>query len=263
MTRMNKNINEVREFWDFNPNTQQFVTKEKKIGTKEYFEELDKFVDKTRPYRKKLIQREAKGCEGKNLLEVGCGIGYDIAHWAEYGLRVNAIDLTPFAVKMARQRLKLAGYDGQVKVGNAESLDFFDESFDLVTSFGVLHHTPDTQGAIDEIYRVLRRNGKTIVILYHKYSWMVFLSKVAKVPIEFQEKEAPIVKTYTRSQVMKMFSKFKNLRIETEHYYPVITNRNGLLAEMYNHILVPATRHIPTSIIRPFGFHLVISGFKE
>jgi len=65
----------------------------------------------------------------------------------------------------------LSGLPGEFRVSDAENLDFSDESFDLVYSHGVLHHTPDIDAAVHEIHRVLKPGGRAMVMLYHRGSY--------------------------------------------------------------------------------------------
>jgi SAM-dependent methyltransferase len=81
------------------------------------------------------------------------------------------VDLTEAAVELARKRFELFDLPGRFQTADAENLDFPDESFDLVYSHGVLHHTPETAEAIREVHRVLRPGGRAIVMLYHRDSY--------------------------------------------------------------------------------------------
>ncbi len=80
------------------------------------------------------------------MLEVGCGMGTDLLHAAKLGANVVGFHLSPRSVGLARRHFALSGIDGQFVHGDAEGLPFGDGSFDVVYSFGVLHHTPDTEG---------------------------------------------------------------------------------------------------------------------
>ena len=102
---------------------------------------------------------------GKRMLEVGCGLGSDLLHAASLGANVVGFDLSRRSVGLARRHFALAGVDGQFVHGDAEGLPFGDDSFDVVYSFGVLHHTPDTQKAIDECLRVLKPGGQMVLML--------------------------------------------------------------------------------------------------
>jgi SAM-dependent methyltransferase len=106
--------------------------------------------------------------QGRDVLEIGIGMGADHLQWAKAGpRRLAGIDLTARAVEFTRERLRMAGFTSEVSVGDAEALAFPDASFDIVYSWGVLHHTPNTAKAIQEVYRVLRRGGVARIMVYH------------------------------------------------------------------------------------------------
>lgn len=97
--------------------------------------------------------------QGLRVLEIGVGLGADHQRFAEAGAALSGIDLTERAVEHTRRRLAVFGLASDLALGDAENLQFPDESFDLVYSWGVLHHSPDTPKAIDEVWRVLKRGG--------------------------------------------------------------------------------------------------------
>ena len=105
------------------------------------------------------------------VLEIGCGIGTDGAQFARAGADYTGIDLTQAAIDLARERFASSGLPGDFRVSDAENLDFPDDSFDLVYSHGVLHHTPDIEAAVREIHRVLKPGGRAMVMLYHRGSY--------------------------------------------------------------------------------------------
>ncbi|MCA9690443.1 MAG: class I SAM-dependent methyltransferase [Myxococcales bacterium] len=108
---------------------------------------------------------------GKDVLEIGVGMGADHAEWAKAApRRLVGVDLTARAVEHTRARLAALGRSAEVLVADAEALPFADASFDIVYSWGVLHHSPDTAKAIDEVRRVLRPGGVARLALYHTRS---------------------------------------------------------------------------------------------
>lgn len=107
-----------------------------------------------------LLFADFEVAKGKKALEVGVGLGADHQRFAEAGADLYGIDLTERAVEHTRRRLALFGLSSTLAVGDAERLDFPDESFDLVYSWGVIHHSLDTPKAIAEVYRVLKPGGQ-------------------------------------------------------------------------------------------------------
>src|SRR2546423_1560758 len=157
----------VRAFWQTHPCGTKFSAAE--IGTRNFYERVE-----AHRYEKEWHIPEAAdfaGADGLRVLEIGCGMGTDGAQFAQAGAVYTGVDLTDAAIKLARKRFELSGLPGNFQVADAENLKFPDESFDLVYSHGVLHHTPDTAQAVREIHRVLKPGGRAIVMLYHRDSY--------------------------------------------------------------------------------------------
>jgi ubiquinone/menaquinone biosynthesis C-methylase UbiE len=108
------------------------------------------------------------------VLEVGCGLGTDAVEFARSGADYTGIDLTQPAVQLTKQKLEAYSVPGTTKQADAEDLPFDDESFDVVYSWGVIHHTPNTDKCVKEMYRVLRPGGRMILMLYHKNGWLYY-----------------------------------------------------------------------------------------
>jgi SAM-dependent methyltransferase len=168
MSEANQNLKErVRAFWQANPCGVKFADAEP--GTRRFYE----LVEAHRYTKEWHIPAAADfaGTRGLKVLEIGCGLGTDGAQFAMAGAVYTGVDLTEAAVELARKRFELFDLNGKFQTADAENLDFADESFDLVYSHGVLHHTPDTAKAIREIHRLLRPGGRAIVMLYHRNSY--------------------------------------------------------------------------------------------
>ena len=168
MPQANAQLKErVRQFWQENPCGTKFA--DAPPGSKRFFELVE-----THRYEKEWHIPAAAGfAKTKNLrvLEIGCGLGTDGAQFAEAGADYTGVDLTDAAVELAQKRFELFELPGTFRTADAEHLDFADNSFDVVYSHGVLHHTPDTAGAIREVHRVLKPGGRAIVMLYHRDSY--------------------------------------------------------------------------------------------
>src|ERR1051326_3054616 len=157
----------VRTFWQAHPCGSKFSDAE--VGTREFFDRVE-----AHRYAKEWHIPKAAGfaaSRGLKVLEIGCGLGTDGAQFVRAGANYTGVDLTEAAIYLARKRLAQSGLPAELLVADAECLDFADETFDLVYSHGVLHHTPDIQGAVNEIYRVLKPGGRAIVMLYHRDSY--------------------------------------------------------------------------------------------
>jgi ubiquinone/menaquinone biosynthesis C-methylase UbiE len=157
----------VRAFWQANPCGTKFA--DAPPGTRLFYER----VEEHRYTKEWHIPAAAdfSSARGLRVLEIGCGLGTDGAQFAKAGAIYTGVDLTEAAVELARKRFELFELPGTFRTADAENLDFADNSFDLVYSHGVLHHTPDTERAVREVYRVLRPNGRAVVMLYHRDSY--------------------------------------------------------------------------------------------
>jgi ubiquinone/menaquinone biosynthesis C-methylase UbiE len=133
--------------------------------------------------------------------------------------------------------LAIEGLHTRPILGDAEALPFPGASFDLVYSFGVLHHTPGTEAAVAEVRRVLRPGGRAIIGLYHRNSWFFWCHQILirgivlgglltkglhemLGEIEYRadpHSAAPLVKVYTRRQVKALMQAFSSYRIQTCH----------------------------------------------
>jgi SAM-dependent methyltransferase len=208
----------VREYWDAQPCGEGLTTAER--GSSRYFEDIERAKDELEPYELRFAEFERwRGCE---VLEIGCGLGTDTVRFARAGARVTAVDITETAVALTRARLADEGLDGEVLQADAEELPFADASFDLVYSWGVLHHTPDTERSIREVARVVRPGGEARVMLYNRRSlfalgvWLVRGAPRRRSLAEaLATVESPGTKGYTRREIDALFAPFADVDIET------------------------------------------------
>lgn len=163
----------------------------------------------------------------KDVLEIGVGLGADHQRFAEAGANLCGIDLTEHGIEHVQRRLELFGLSSQLKTGNAEHLEFTDNSFDLVYSWGVLHVTPDTPRAIREVLRVLRPGGEARIMIYHKHScvgYMLWLRYalargrpwLSLAHIYARYLESPGTKAYTVDEARYLFDGFEIEDVFTE-----------------------------------------------
>jgi SAM-dependent methyltransferase len=162
----------VRAWWNARPCGSRVSLAE--VGSRAFFDEVERHRYAQEPYIPDVVRFDR--WKGARVLEIGCGLGTDLLRFARAGAHVTGIDLTPRAVELTARRLELEGLRGDVRTGDAESLDFADGTFDLVYSHGVLHHTPDTARAFAEVHRVLKPGGMAIVMLYHKHSYNYWIN---------------------------------------------------------------------------------------
>ncbi|HEV8367777.1 MAG TPA: class I SAM-dependent methyltransferase [Pyrinomonadaceae bacterium] len=182
MSETNANLKErVRAFWQENPCGTKFA--DAPPGSRRFYE----LVEEHRYQKEWHIPAAAGFAKTKDLqvLEIGCGLGTDGAQFAKAGADYTGIDLTEAAVELAQKRFELFQLPGTFRAADAEQLDFPDNSFDLVYSHGVLHHTPDTAGAVKEVRRVLKPGGLAEVMLYHRdsYNYRINISLLRRVGV--------------------------------------------------------------------------------
>ena len=191
MSETNSQLKErVRAFWQEHPCGTKFA--DAQPGSRKFFE----LVEAHRYEKEWHIPRAAGFADSKDLrvLEIGCGLGTDGAQFAQAGANYTGIDLTEAAVDLARRRFELFKLPGNFRVADAEELDFPDNSFDVVYSHGVLHHTPDTAAAVREIHRVLRPGGRAVVMLYHRdsYNYRVNISILRRAGVHLLHSNAGV-----------------------------------------------------------------------
>lgn len=224
----------AREQWTGDP-AGAVYGREHEFGTREFFDAVERHrYREYAPWMPRVMGFDQFA--GQRLLEVGCGMGTDLLQFARGGARVTGVDLTPRSIEISRHHLKLYGQNGEFALSDAENLPFADESFDAVYSNGVLHHTPDTAGAVRELHRVLKPGGLARVMLYHRNSWNYWFEiilhrgllrgqllrgqsaeEIMSSYIEVSERAArPLVKVYSRKQARKLFSMFRDVKIEVE-----------------------------------------------
>ena len=174
------------------------------------------------PYLKPFARFDGSG---KRVLEIGVGMGADHVEWAKSEPTYLAgIDLTPRAVEWTQHRLRLLNLSSDVALGDAENLGFEDDSFDVVYSWGVIHHSPNTSSAVDEILRVLRPGGVARIMVYHRpsvvglllwarYGFLGGKPRTTLSTIYAKYLESPGTKGYTVSEARSLFSGYHHLDI--------------------------------------------------
>lgn len=138
------------------------------VGTPEFFAAVERHRYSLEP----AIPQKARfgDWDGRDVLEAGCGIATDGINFARHGANYTGVDFSDSAVSLAQRRFELEDVPGRIVHSSITELPVADRSQDLVYSNGVIHHVPDTQRAIDEMFRVLRPGGKAIVMIYHRAS---------------------------------------------------------------------------------------------
>jgi SAM-dependent methyltransferase len=218
MSEENSKLKEqVRAFWQEHPCGTKFAGAEP--GSRRFYE----LVEEHRYTKEWHIPAAAGFAQSKDLrvLEVGCGLGTDGAQFAKAGAIYTGIDLTNAAIDLAKQRFELFQLPGTFRVADAEHLDFPDNTFDLIYSHGVLHHTPDTARSVREIHRVLRPGGQAIVMLYHRnsYNYRVNISMLRRAGVHLLRWNAGVklVHSLTGEPEESLHEHAKKLRAQRDY----------------------------------------------
>lgn len=219
---------QVRNYWDSQACGTQFSSSEK--FTRAYFDEIENHRYAVEPEIHAFAQFTRQ--HGKKVLEVGVGAGTDFLQWIRAGAVASGIDATPEGVEHVRQRITAYGLTAEdVRVADCEALPFEDDQFDLVYSWGVIHHTPDTPQAMREIVRVCRPGGTCKVMIYHRRSLLAFFVWVRRALLAgrpwrsfryclWHYMESIGTKAYTRRETMEML---QGQPVENVRIAPVLT----------------------------------------
>ena len=156
-------IRQITEYWDEHIHDLAITTHP--VGSSGFFQQLDDYRYDKLNYLPRLV--EFSSYRGKTLLEVGCGAGIDLVRFARSGVIVTGIDLSTTAIDLARKNMEQNGLTADLQVMNGESMQFQDNSFDVVYAHGVLQYTADPEKMIAEIHRVLEPGGEFIVMVYN------------------------------------------------------------------------------------------------
>jgi glycosyltransferase involved in cell wall biosynthesis/SAM-dependent methyltransferase len=222
---------EVQRQWDNDPAGSHYV-KQAARHTLEWFLEAEAY--RYRDYAPWMAETmEFATHRGDRVLEIGGGMGTDLAQFASHGAFVTDLDLSSGHLELARENFALRRLHGDFILHDAESLPFDAGTFDLVYSNGVLHHTPNTRDVVREIHRVLKPGGRVIIMMYAENSIHYWRNLVWSIGVKDEELERhsigeimsraversdnaaarPLVKVYTRRRLRAMFDGFDDIEI--------------------------------------------------
>ena len=218
---------EVKAWWETDPMLYDWErTIRFPAGSREFYEEVDRRFWAGAPFAHspggapfgRLIEYEK--WRGKLVLEIGCGSGAHTAQLARAGAETTAVDLTSNAVQLTSRRLEVFALSATVLQADAERLPFDSNSFDLVWSWGVIHHTPRTESAITEIHRVLKPGGEARLMVYHRNSifyWInVMLIRGVLMGGLLKRSPAKLVDHYSDGRIARYFSARQLLELMAE-----------------------------------------------
>jgi ubiquinone/menaquinone biosynthesis C-methylase UbiE len=228
---------DVRRYWDAEAcGTAKSIVGEQEERTLPWFKRIEEHRYRAEPFIHSIAQFTRH--QGKTILEVGVGAGTDHLQWARAGAICYGVDLTQRAIDITKAHLDLYGYRSTLQRLDAEELPFPDQRFDLVYSWGVIHHSAHPDRIVREIGRVLKPSGLFVGMVYGRYSvlalklwlkygvlrgrpWRTFSDLVA------HHMESPGTKAYTQAEVKRLFAEFS-------------TCETGSLLTLYDRHRLPA-----------------------
>ena len=258
MTNNSKpSIEEVRNFWDRRPCNIRHSTKA--LGSREYFDEVEK--------RKYFVEAHIPGFakfeewKDKNVLEIGCGIGTDAVNFARNGASYTGIELSSSSLELTKKRFEIFELEGVFIEGDIEFMPevLADQVFDLIYSFGVLHHTVNITNALRNVRKLCGKRSIFRFMVYAKNSW-----KNCMIEAGLDQPEAqfgcPIANTYTVEEISNLLQAagFEANEIKQDHIFPYeITKYKN-----HEYEKLPWFKSMPSEVFRVlernFGWHLLV-----
>jgi len=215
--------------------------------------------------------------KGKKVLEIGCGIGTDTINFARHGAQVTAVDLTENSLQVARQRAKVFGLDDQIRFIQANAEHLSDsvpaERYDLIYSFGVIHHTPHPERVLEELRKYVGPGSTVKIMVYYRWSWKVLwilmtygkgqFWKLNRLIADYSEAETgcPVTYSYSRTSGRKWLEDhgFQVTDVMVDHIFPYSIPEYV----EYRYKVVWYFRWMPKPLFhaveRLFGWHLCLT----
>ena len=273
MTFVDVEISRVRDYWDARPCNLRHSPAP--VGTQDYFDQVEARKYFVEPHIPGFAEFER--WRGKKVLEIGCGIGTDTINFARHGATVTTVDLSERSIELARKRAAVFGVERQIQFcgGNAEELTQFVpvEAYDLIYSFGVIHHTPHPRKVLEQLKEYTRPGTTVKIMVYHRRSYKVAWILLAEGRGQFwklpdlvaKNSEAqtgcPVTYTYTRGEGRKLLELhgFHVTDVRVEHIFPYLI-RDYV---EYRYVKKLYFRWLPQGLFRAlerqFGWHLLLT----
>ncbi len=269
---MEKNKELVKEFWNAASCGEELYLK----GSDEVsqFNHQLSIRYQLEPYILSFAQFES--FKNKKVLEIGVGLGADHQKIAENGAILEGCDLTERAIEHTNRRFKLLGLQTKLQVADAEALPYANNQFDIVYSWGVIHHSPNTPKAVAEIHRVLTTGGTAKIMIYHKYAMVGYMLWLRYALLKFKPfttletiyanyLESPGTKAYTVNEAMQLFKDFSKVEIDTVLTHGDLLSSNA--GQRHKGIVLTIARYLfPRWIIKTFfpkqGLFMLITAVK-
>ena len=191
-------MDRIKEYWSVQPPYKG----EGKVGTREWSDSVLKHRYEVIPYCRDLLCLES--VRNRKVFEIGCGSGSDALELCRAGAYVTSVDITQTAVDLTRKRLELEGHKANVNVYSGKSLsEYQSDSYDVVHSGGVVHHTPYTDDLLAEAHRILKPGGVLRFMVYNKDSLLYWYSIVYLRQLQQHKGEI------SRDEALSRYSEFR------------------------------------------------------
>lgn len=223
-------IKKVRDYWNARPCN--LMHSPRPVGSKEYFDEVEARKYFVEPHIPGFAEFEK--WKGRKVLEIGCGIGTDTINFARAGARVTAVDLTASSLELAKKRAEVLKQKVVFYEADAEELSkkVPVEQYDLVYSFGVIHHTLHPEKVIMEIRKYMGPKSVLKIMMYYKPSWKVFwilfkygkgaFWKIDELIAKYSEAQTgcPVTYAYSRTSIARLLRGFTITDMFVDHMFP-------------------------------------------
>lgn len=249
-------IEQVREYWDRRPCNVQHSDQPR--GSRAYFDQVEEKKFRVEPHI--LDFTDFRAWHGRRVLEVGCGIGTAAVNFARSGAVYTGVELSEASLELARQRFDVYGMTGDFYVADAEQLSQVVpvRPYDLVYSWGVIHHSPNPKQIVAEMKKYMHAHSELRIMVYAYHSWKRAMIDAGMDQPEAQS-ECPIALTYRREDIPDLLgSDMEIISIQQDHIFPyqVQDYRQG------RYVKLPWFDSMPAKVLRVleqnFGWHLMI-----
>jgi 2-polyprenyl-3-methyl-5-hydroxy-6-metoxy-1,4-benzoquinol methylase len=247
-------IEDVRNYWNARPCNIRHSNAE--IGSREYFDQVEARKYMVEPHIPAFAEFDK--WKGKRVLEIGCGLGTDATNFARAGALYTGIELSQESLNLAKKRFSIFGLSGNFILASGEDFpeEVLDEKFDLVYSFGVIHHTPTPKNIINNVKKVLALDGEFRLMMYSKNSWKNFMIEAGLDQPEAQA-GCPIAFTYTKQELIELLDGFDVYEIYKDHIFPYVVEKYI----KYEYELQPWFQSMPKDLFRTLetslGWHMM------
>jgi SAM-dependent methyltransferase len=248
-------IDVVRSFWDARPCNLRHSPSP--VGTRQYFDEVEARKYFVEPHIPAFADFPA--WRNRRVLEIGCGLGTDGVNFARQGAHYTALELSGESLRLAQQRFELYGLKGEFYQGNAEDLTAIVpvQPFDLVYSFGVIHHTPHPEKIVASVQQYLGPQSEFRLMLYAKHSWKAYLIEAGLEQPEAQS-GCPIALTYAPADIRALLQDYEILEMRQAHIFPYVIDKYV----RYEYEIQPWFRAMPKALFDTLesrlGWHTLI-----